>query len=180
MKRILYVSAFALLTLSTGIAVAQDLGTVARQQRQQKKPSAKKVYTNEDFGGGQPAATPEAAPAADAKPDAAAAPAAKPVETSSQDKSKASAALQQQVDATKAEIASLTRELDIANRENKLRVANYYADAGNSLRDPKKWQDEQKATQDEINNKQKAIDSAKAKLADLVEQGRKAGVKVNE
>lgn len=176
MKRTLYASALALLIAFSGVAVAQDLGAIARQQREQKKPSSKKVITNDDIAS-QPIPAPAATDAkagvpADAKTDKPKAPA--------EDKDKAAAALQQKIDAQKAEVASLTRELSIADRENKLRVANYYADAGNSLRDPKKFQDEQKATQDEIAAKQKAIDAAKAKIADLVEQGRKAGLKVNE
>lgn len=178
MKRTLYASVLALLIVMSGVAAAQDLGAIARQQRQQRKPSAKKVYTNDDISSSQPLTQP-AEPAADAKAGAATeAKADKPKETSADDKAKAAGALQQKVNAQKAEIATLTRELDIADRENKLRVANYYADAGNSLRDAKKWLDEQKATQDEIAGKRKAIDAAKAKLDDLVEQGRKAGIKV--
>jgi len=177
MKRTLYASALALLIAFGGVAVAQDLGAIARQQREQKKPSSKKVITNDDIAS---QAVPEPA-TPDAK--AAAAPAedkAEKPKAPAEDKDKAAAALQQRIDSQKAEVASLTRELSIADRENKLRVASYYADAGNSLRDPKKFQDEQKATLDEIAAKQKAIDAAKAKIADLVEQGRKAGLRVNE
>lgn len=182
MKRILYASVLASLTVLSGIAVAQeDLGAIARQQRQQKKQTAKKVYTNDDIG--SPAA-PASAPttATDAKPaDAKADPKAAAAQAkgpSAEDKAKAEAALQAKVNSQKAEIATLQRELDLADRENRLRVANYYADAGNSLRDPKKFQDEQRAKESEIGDKKKAIDDAKAKLADLIEQGRKAGFKV--
>jgi hypothetical protein len=188
MKRTLYASAFALLIVMSGVAAAQDLGAIARQQRQQKKSSAKKVYTNDDISSGQPVMQ-SAEPATEAKVGAAGeakagavveAKVAKPKEASVEDKTKAAAALQQTVDAQKAEIASLTRELDIADRENRLRAANYYGDAGNSLRDPAKWAAEQIAKQEEIDGKKKAIDAAKAKLADIIEQGRKAGIKVNE
>lgn len=180
MKRILYASVLASLIVFSGIAVAQDLGAVARQQRQQKRPTAKKVYTNDDIAS-QPTPAPEppaatddkAAPAADAKADA-----AKPKAPAGDDKAKAEAALQAKVSQQKAEIATLQRELDLADRENRLRVANYYADAGNSLRDPRKFQEDQKAKEDEIAGKKKAIEDAKAKLADLIEQGRKAGLKV--
>ena len=180
MKRIVYSCAVAFAVC--GMAAAQDLGAVARQQREQKKPAAKRVYTNDDIAS-QPLPS-DAAPA-DAKANTAAAPAdaktdAKPpAKTASpDDKSKAQSALQAKVDAQKAEIASLTRELDVADRENRLRVANYYADAGNSLRDPKKFQDEQKAQQDLVASKKKAIDDAKAKLADMIEDARKQGIKV--
>ena len=183
MKRTLYASVLGLFVLVSGLAAAQDLGALARQQRQQKKPSAKKVYTNDDIASAPTPAPEPAAPAteanAEAKGDAKAdAKAAAPKASPAEDKAKAAAALQRQADGIKAEIAALTRELTVADRENKLRVANYYADAGNSLRDPKKFQDEQRATQSEIDAKQKAIDAAKAKLDALVEQGRKEGIKV--
>lgn len=178
MKRTVYASVLAFLIVISGLAAAQDLGALARQQRQEKKPSAKKVYTNDDIASQpmpaqpvEPAADAKAVIATDTKTD-------KPKESSAEDKDKATASLQAKVNAQKAEIASLTRELDIADRENRLHVANYYADAGNSLRDPKKFQDEQKAKRDEIDGKKKAIEDAKAKLADLIEQGRKAGLKV--
>jgi hypothetical protein len=176
MKRILYASVFALLVTMTSVAFAQDLGAFARQQRQEKRPSAKKVYTNDDIAS-QPLPNEPTAPTA-AATTAADATAAKPKTPSPEDKDKATGALQAKVNAQKAEIASLTRELDVADRENRLRIANYYADAGNSLRDPKKFQDEQKAKEDEIAGKKKAIEDAKAKLADLIEEGRKAGLKV--
>ncbi len=180
MKRILYASVLAFLIVVGGVAAAQDLGALARQQRQEKRPSAKKVYTNDDIASqpmpetpAQPAATTEAK--ADAKTDTKA---AAPKAPSPEDKQKATAALQAKVNAQKAQIETLTRELDIADRENRLRIANYYADAGNSLRDPRKFQDEQRAKQDEIAGKKKAIEDAKTKLADMIEEGRKAGLKV--
>ena len=40
------------------------------------------------------------------------------------------------MDATKQEIAILQRELDVAQREGRLRAAAYYADAGTMLREP--------------------------------------------
>ena len=178
MKRIVYASGFALVMLMSCIATAQDLGAVARQQREQKKPTAKKVYTNDDIASA-PAPAPEPAPAAaDAKAAPAADAKAAPKASSADDKAKTQAGLQDKVNGVKAEVATLTRELEIADRENRLRVANYYADAGNSLRDPKKFQDEQKAKEDEIAGKKKAIEDAKTKLADLIEQGRKDGLKV--
>src|SRR5512140_2290647 len=74
MKRTLYASILAFLIVMTGLAVAQeDLGAIARQQRQTKRPSAKKVYTNDDIASRpMPAAEPapadaKAAPATDAK-----------------------------------------------------------------------------------------------------------------
>ena len=180
MKRTLYVMTFALLTMLSSTALAQDLGAVARQQREQKKPQAKKVFTNDDIATQRVSPAEPTAEATSATAPAAAGAKTEAAKPPAEDKAKATAALQQKIDSQKTEITSLTRELDLADRENRLRVANYYADAGNSLRDPKKWSDEQKAKQDEIDGKKKAIEAAKAKLADMIEQGRKAGLKVNE
>src|SRR5579884_3858599 len=100
MKRILYVSAVAMFLLLTGMALAQDqdLGAAARQQRAQKKPTAKKVYTNDDIASApQPAAPAATADAkADAKTDAKV---DKPKGTSADDKAKAAAEMQAKVDA---------------------------------------------------------------------------------
>jgi phosphopantetheinyl transferase (holo-ACP synthase) len=90
-------------------------------------------------------------------------------------KEAAAKAMKAQIAGQKEDIARLQRELDVAQREFKLQVANYYADAGNSLRDPKAWQDQSKKTQDEIAAKQEAVDKAKQKLADMQEAARKAG-----
>ena len=190
MKRTLYVSALALVIFACGTALAQssdqDLVTAARKARAEHKNAPDtKVWTNDDIRSAQPAPAPAAsadAKPADAKtgdtkdaakPDAAKAP-------SADDKDKASAAMQRKIDAQKAEIATLSTQADLAEREFKLQVANYYADAGNSLRDPAAWTKERDAKQKEINDKKQAVADAKAKLDDLLEQARKAGVKVNE
>lgn len=195
MKRTLYVGALALLIFACGTALAQssdqDLVTAARKARAEHKNAPQtKVWTNDDIRSTQPAPAPAAAAdakAADdktgdakdaAKPDAAKPDAAKA--PSSDDKDKAAAAMQQKIDAQKAQIATLSTQEDLAEREFKLQVANYYADAGNSLRDPAAWTKERDAKQKEIDDKKQAVAAAKAKLEDLIEQARKAGIHVNE
>lgn len=61
-------------------------------------------------------------------------------------------------------------------REYRLRAAAYYADAGNSLRDPKQWAEEDRKYQDDLKTKQDTLADAKQKLSDLQDQGRKAGM----
>jgi hypothetical protein len=70
----------------------------------------------------------------------------------------------------------MTRELDVANREYRLRAASFYADAGNRLRNSAAWDKEDAQYKDQIAAKQKALDDAKAALDDMQEQARKAGV----
>lgn len=187
MTRTQFGSALALMIFACGTAFAQssnqDIVAAARKAReQQKKAAPTKVWTNDDIAG-RPA-PPPAAPAAEAKAgdakDAAAKPSDAAKEPSADDKAKAEAAMQKKIDAQKAEIATLATQADIAEREFKLQVANYYADAGNSLRDPAAWAKQRDAKQKEINDKKQALADAKAKLDDLLEQARKAGIHVNE
>jgi hypothetical protein len=65
-------------------------------------------------------------------------------------------------------------------REQKLRAAAYYGDAGTMLRDSAKYTEESKKQQDEIDAKKQALDAAQQKLADLEEQARKAGMHESE
>jgi hypothetical protein len=78
------------------------------------------------------------------------------------------------------EILTLQRELEIAQREARLRAAEYYADAGTMLRDQGKFADETKKTQAEIDAKTQALADAKQKLADLQEEARKSGMRSGE
>ena len=79
------------------------------------------------------------------------------------------------ISAQKDSIALLERELDVLQRENKLRAATFYADAGNRLRDEKKYADDDRKYRDQIDAKQKAIDDAKSKLDQMRDDARKAG-----
>jgi len=185
MRRTVYVSALALLIFACGTALAQDqdLAAAARKARAAKKNApATKVWTNEDIGRTPAPAPPPAANDANAgaAQQSPAKPADAPKEAPANDKAKAASAMQSRIDAQKAEIATLTREIDLAEGELKLQVATYYADAGNSLRDPKKFADERDSKQKTITDKKAALAAAKAKLDDLVEQARKDDIKVNQ
>lgn len=81
------------------------------------------------------------------------------------------------IDAQKKDIALLQREIDVAQREQRLRAAAFYADAGTQLRDPGKFAEENRAQQEQIDTKKQALDAAQQKLDDLQEQARKSGVK---
>jgi hypothetical protein len=162
-----------LFLIATCASAQQSLGEAARQQRQAKKPAANKVYTNDDFAAA-PAAAGEAVAAKTEKTDqtekAEAAPKA-------DDRAKKTEELKAKVDAQKKTITQLERELDLAQREYRLKVAVYYADAGNSLRDSKKWAEDDRRQRAEIESKKKALDDAKKKLADIQEQARKSGIR---
>lgn len=179
MKRTLYLllASVILVGFTTSTAAAQSLGEQARQLRAQKKPTTAKVFTNDDLG--SLSSTPinvvgagGAVAAADAKAEAtadtkAAAPA---------DKGKANEKMVGQMDDLKKEIATLEHDIDIMQREYRLRAATYYADAGNALRDPKAWADAERQYQADLKAKQDALTADKQKLADMQEAARKAGL----
>ena len=96
------------------------------------------------------------------------------------DKEKGSDALKKKIDDQEKEILTLQRELEIAQREARLRAAEYYNDAGTMLRDQAKFSGDTRKTQAEIDAKTQALADAKQKLADLQEQARKAGVPSSE
>jgi hypothetical protein len=83
---------------------------------------------------------------------------------------------QKKIHSQQEQIDMLTRELDIANREYRLRAAAFYADAGNRLRNAVAWDKEDTQFKDQISDKQKKLDDAKKNLEDLQEQARRAGV----
>jgi hypothetical protein len=81
-----------------------------------------------------------------------------------------------QIAEQKKNISLLERELDVLQREYRLRVASYYADAGNSLRDPKKWAEDSRNYQQQVEQKNTELAAAREKLEDTRERARKAGV----
>ena len=198
MRRIGYMLATSAVVAVCALgAVAQEesLGDAARAARKEKRPPAKMVYTNDNLPtntiisvvGPPPVA--EEKPAADEKP----APAEKAPAKLSDDKDKEKPALKEGEKETKAaetktlqteqewqdlmsaqkkKIAELEHELDLDQREYKLQVAQYYADAGTQLRDQKDWADREVKFRADIADKQKQIDEAKAGLKDLEEQQR--------
>jgi len=175
---------------SAGLAAAQSdsLGDYARAARKEKHPAAKLVYTNDNLPTSTIISVVGPSPASEEKP-AEENPAARP----SEDKAKPAAkeatvskaaeapapqgeqGSQDQMAAQKKTVADLAHELDLLQREFKLQVANYYADAGNELRDQKNWLDQEAKFKSDIADKQKQLDDAKTQLQEMEEQARKAG-----
>jgi hypothetical protein len=78
--------------------------------------------------------------------------------------------------AQKSTIELLGRELDVLQREYQVRAAAMYADVGNRLRNSGDWDKQDAQYKQQIADKQKAVDDAKQKLDDILEEARKAGV----
>src|SRR5215471_8890 len=80
----------------------------------------------------------------------------------------------------KQEISRLERELNVLQRESQIHAAVNAADMGSRLGNNAKYADEEKQYQQQIADKQKALDDAKQKLADMQEEARKAGVPASQ
>jgi hypothetical protein len=73
-------------------------------------------------------------------------------------------------------ITLLQRELDVLQREYRLRAAAMYADVGYRLRNQSDWDKQDRDYKDKIEAKQKELDRARQQLSDLQDQARKGGV----
>jgi hypothetical protein len=192
-------------SLAVNLAGAQESGLAdyARQMRKQKEhqaPATKK-FDNDNLPatdrlsvvGQEPSADPNAAAgvnndanassnagtgAATATPadQATASPAKTPAEDEAAKKKQLFEDWKKKIQGQQGQVDLLTRELDVLNREYRLRAATFYADAGNRLRNSGSWDKQDAEFKDQIAAKQKQLDDAKKQLDDLQEKARKAGV----
>ncbi|GAC1509686.1 MAG: hypothetical protein NVS1B11_15030 [Terriglobales bacterium] len=193
-------------TLVRAQSSTDSLGDYARAARKDKKPVAAKHYDNDNLPSneklsvvGNAASEPQdktadeaASPAKNTdtsvpgQPDAADKSAKKPEDATKKPAAKqdeSAEALKKIVDQWKDKIAKQkdqvdldARELDVLQREYRLRAAAFYADAGNRLRSPGGWDQEDTQYKQKIEDKQKTLDEAKVKLSDMQEEARKAGI----
>lgn len=177
-------------------AQSEPLGDYARSVRKTEKPASAKKYDNDNLpasdkisivGNATDSTGPEDANPA---PDANAAktedgstpstPESKPQDAAknadSSDPQKANDEWKNKIAGQQGKIDLLSRELDVTQREYRLRAAAFYADAGNRLRGSGTWDKEDAQYKQQIAQKQKAVDDAKKVLDDMKEQARKAGV----
>jgi hypothetical protein len=164
--------AFLMTTAAIG---QQSLGELARAARKNKpaEPTTK-VITNEDLGVVTTSRTTEAEPTKeDSESDK-----TKPAKETSaaDDQAKLDKEWSEKFAAQKDQIALMERELDVLQRENKIRATTFYADAGSRLRDSGKYAEDDRKYRDQVAAKQKDIDAAKTKLEQMREDARKAGV----
>jgi hypothetical protein len=189
MKRFCLV--FAAVLVAATLACAQgevSLGDAARKARQnqtQPSPNAK-VYDNDnlpksgnlstttgDYAG--VAGSAGSARTSSATGDTGTAAAGKDG-ASDADKKKQEDAFRQKVVEAKKNIDQLSRELDVMQREQRLRAAAYYGDAGTKLRGANQYAEDDKKYQETLQAKQTELDAAKAALEQLRDDIRKAGL----
>ena len=199
MKRTIYfwLCCMILAGLTVSLAAAQSqetgLGQYARTKKQEKAGAApaKRVYDNENLPHdqnvsvvGQASTSDPATASTDVpSPTQASDPAnSDPNKTtttpgeSAEDRQKVYGDWQSKINDQKQATDLLQRELDVLQREYRLRAAAVYSDVGYRLRNSTQWDKEDAQYKENIATKQKALDAAKQKLADLQEQARKSGV----
>jgi len=67
-------------------------------------------------------------------------------------------------------------ELDLEQREYRLRAAAYYGDAGTRLRDSGQYDKDNAQYKSDVDGRQKALDAARQEFDEMQEQARKAGI----
>lgn len=181
----------------------QSLGDYARNVRKDKKTAPTKTFDNDNLpmqdnlsvvGNAPPTAdsqtTPtgnddaagQGTPGQDNK-DAAKAPEKLPtVEPgqSQQERQQVYDKWSQKLTQQKDKIGEINHDLDMLQREYKLRAAEMYGDAGSRLRNETAWDKTDADYKQKIDEKQKELDQAKQGMDDMEEDARKAGVPSSE
>lgn len=189
MKHTSHIAIAALLLVGTVGLSAQSLGDYARAARKNKPDTAStsrhfdndNLPTSEQLSVvGPPPSDSNAAPGAASANSAVAAASATGTPgapaTTAADRQKVADEWQKKLDKQKEKIAGLNHELDLDQREYRLKAAAFYGDAGTRLRDAAQFDKDGTDHKSDIEAKQKAIDAAQQELESLQEQARKAGV----
>lgn len=192
MKRTITVGTLgALLLLGIGASAqtssqssGQSLGEAARVARQKKAQSqteqATKHYDNDNLPTTETLSVVGPEPAAPADQQTAEKQAEASKAADAEARQQAVNDLQKKLEAQRSKIDQLAHELDLDQREYRLRAVAYYGDAGTRLRDKATWDKDEANYKSEIESKQKALDDAKAQLGEMQEEARKTGVKEKE
>jgi hypothetical protein len=199
MKHTKLMAVVILLTLAAGVASAQSssapsLGDAARAARKNKTDAspATRHYDNDNLPvndtlsvvGPEPVAAKDPAVLAKDNGAASATDKDKDKDKKPADPTVAAAERQKSADEMKKKLAeqqqkidALNHEISLDQREDRLRAAAFYSDAGTQLRNSAEWQKEQTQSKNDADAKQKALDAAKQQYEEMQEQARKAGIK---
>ena len=173
MKHAKYMAIFTLLFVGISGAAAQSLGDYARTYRKTKAEtsSAPRYFDNDNLPVNDALSVVGPQPATDAEP------VAMDNSAADADRQKAADEWAKKLDQQKQKIDSLNHDLDLEQREYRLRAAAMYGDAGNRLRNQAQWDKDDAQYKSDIDEKQKAIDAARQQLDNMQEEARKAGIK---
>jgi len=176
MKHTIYIT-LAGMVLTAAVCTAQSgsLGDYARAARKENKPTATKVFDNDNIPKDSHLSVVGATPDAPSTDNAANANAPK-YGTQAADAPKAGE-IKSKLDEQKNKLDLAARELDVTQREYRMRAASFYADAGARLRNSAAWDKEDADYKKKIADQQKAVEDGKKQIEDLQEQLRKTGGK---
>jgi hypothetical protein len=166
-----------LLLLVSG-ASAQSLGDYARSARKNKvgQASANHHFDNDNLPTSDPLSVVGPAPSSDAKDANTAKDADARAAAAATERQKTTDEWKDKIEKQKAKIDALNHELDLDQREVRLREASLYNDPGYRLRNPGAWDAEDRKYKSDMEGKQKAIEDARQQLDEMQDQARKAGV----
>jgi len=178
MKKVNLIAIGTLLLVSFSVANAQSLGDYARSVRKNKAEptSASRHFDNDNLPTGQ--ALSVVGPPADAAATAGAQAPAAP-DTAATDRQKAADDWKQRIDKQKEKITELAHEVDLDQRELRLRAAAQTSDPGVTARNVQFVKDEVQYKSD-MDAKQKQLEDARQQLDELQDQAHKAGVAESE
>ncbi len=181
MKRTPYITiAGMILTAAACVAQSGSLGDYARAARKETKPPAAKIFDNDNLPkdshlsvvGNTDVAQADNGNAANSAPKDALSPAATQAANSAK-----TAEIKGRLEEQKSKVELASRELDVTQREYRLRAASFYADAGDRLRNSASWDKEDADYKKKIADQQAVVTEGKKQIEDLQEELRKAGGK---
>jgi hypothetical protein len=187
MKHMKRVAIATLLLLGVSGAAAQSLGDYARAARKRKAEpsSASRHFDNDNLPTGEHLSVVGPPPAGDANAgqgagnanstQAVKATAFDPAAAAA-DRQKAADEWKKKLDMQREKIDSLNHELQLDQREYRLRAAAMYGDTGNRLHNAAQSDKDDTQYKSDIEGKQKAVEAARQELDELQEQARKAGI----
>ena len=181
MKNMKHIAVGTLLLLGISGAAAQSLGDYARAARKHKvePTTTSRHFDNDNLPTGENLSVvgppPGDAGAAQAAGNANSTP-ANDRAAAAAERQKTADVWKQKLDQQQEKINSLNHDLDLEQREYRLRAAAMYGDAGSRLRNAAQWDKEDTQYKGDVEGKQKALDAARQELDEMREQARKAGI----
>jgi hypothetical protein len=187
MKNMKYLAIGTLLLLGVSGAAAQSLGDYARAVRKNKaEPSSTgRHFDNDNLPTTDHLSVVGPAPATDANaasgsengtPEQTAKAAAVDPAKAAAERQKAADEWKKKLDKQQEKVDSLNHDLDLDQREYRLRAAAQASDAGNRLRNVAQWDKDDAQYKTDMDAKQKAANAARQELIQMQEEARKAGI----
>jgi hypothetical protein len=182
MKHTKLMAVVTLLMVALCTASAQSLGDYARTARKNKaQPSpTTRHYDNDNLPTGETLSVVGQSPAANSAASVPAEATKATEQKAAVDRQKAADDLNKKIQEQQEKINALNHELDLDQREQRLRAAAFYTDAGTRLRNPGQWDKDQAQDANDAADKRKALDAARQQLEQMQEDARKAGITQKE